>query len=65
MQTVQALALKLEFRPGQCPQVTQLSDTAAISPSAFKLAAKVRATLRERTRGGAQAAEPPSTMGLH
>lgn len=64
MQMVKALALKLEFRPGQRPQVTQLSDTAAIGPSAFKLAAKVRAALRERTWGGAQAAEPPSTTGL-
>lgn len=64
MQMVKALALKLEFRPGQRLQVTQLSDTAAIGPSAFKLAAKVRAALRERTWGGAQAAEPPSTTGL-
>lgn len=64
-QTTKALTWTPEFRPGQCPQVTHLSDTTAISPPAFKLAAKVRAAPRERTQGGAQAAELPSTTGLH
>lgn len=50
-QTTQALTWTLEFRPGQRPQVTELSDTTAISLPAFKLAAKVRAAPRERTKG--------------
>lgn len=64
-QTTQALTWTPEFTPSQCLKVTHLSDTTAISPLAFKLAAKVRAAPRERTRGGAQTAELPSTTGLH